>query len=148
MWRGKRKKNGNIFKRVYQCFRRRHATLHLAVLVGRSVRPSVGHISELRAVFTLPLLPNCPPLDCRVSGLVYLLCPSRFALYSLHLDYLVCTFKFAPSSFYLHKCTSLAPSNSLSSLHLHFYIFLTPSGLHFSVMCTQLYNPLCWSVGR
>ena len=38
--------------------------------VGRSVRPSVRHIFEFRAVFTLLLLPNCPRLDCRVSGLV------------------------------------------------------------------------------
>ena len=39
--------------------------------VGPSVRPSVGHISELRAVFAFLLLPNRPRLDCRVSGLVY-----------------------------------------------------------------------------
>ena len=32
--------------------------------------PSVHHIFEFRAVFTLLLLPNHPPLDCRVSGLV------------------------------------------------------------------------------
>ena len=42
--------------------------------VGPSVRPSfcpsVHHIFEFRAVFTLLLLPNHPPLDCRVSGLV------------------------------------------------------------------------------
>ena len=47
-------------------FSRGHATLNLAV----SVRPSVGHISELRAVFALLLLPNRPQLDCHVSGLV------------------------------------------------------------------------------
>ena len=52
-------------------FSRGHATLHLAMLVGPSVRPSVSHISELRAVFALQLLPNCPRLDCRVSGLVF-----------------------------------------------------------------------------
>ena len=56
-------------------FSRGHATLHLAVSVGRSVRPSVrpsvGHNSKLRAVFALPLLPNRPRLDCRVSGLVF-----------------------------------------------------------------------------
>ena len=43
--------------------------------VGRSVRrsvgPSVRHIFEFRAVFALLLLPNCPWLDCRVSGLVF-----------------------------------------------------------------------------
>ena len=36
--------------------------------VGLSVGPSVGHISELRVVFALQFLPNCPQLDCRVSG--------------------------------------------------------------------------------
>ena len=44
---------------------------HLAV----SVRPSVGpwrNIFEFWAVFALLLLPNCPRLDCRVSGLVLL----------------------------------------------------------------------------
>ena len=49
-----------------------HATLQLAVSVGRSVRPSVRHIFEFRAVFALLLLPNRPRLDCRVSGLVYI----------------------------------------------------------------------------
>ena len=38
--------------------------------VRPSVRPSVGHISEFRAVFAVLLLPNRPRLDCRVSGLV------------------------------------------------------------------------------
>ena len=38
--------------------------------VGLSVRPSVRHIFEFRAVFALLLLPNRPRLDCRVSGLV------------------------------------------------------------------------------
>ena len=51
-------------------FSRGHATLH-DVLVGPSVRRSVGNISELQAVFALPLLPNRPQLDCRVSGLVF-----------------------------------------------------------------------------
>ena len=45
---------------------RGHATLQLVVSVGRLV----GHIFEFRAVFALLLLPNCPRLDCRVSGLV------------------------------------------------------------------------------
>ena len=36
--------------------------------VGRSVCPSVHHIFEFRRVFALLLLPNCPRLDCRVSG--------------------------------------------------------------------------------
>ena len=49
-------------------FSRGHATLHLAVSVGESVR----HIFELRSVFALLLLPNRPRLDFRVSGLVYL----------------------------------------------------------------------------
>ena len=35
--------------------------------VGRSVR----QISEFRAFFAVLLLPNCPRLDCRVSGLVF-----------------------------------------------------------------------------
>ena len=39
--------------------------------VGPSVRRSVRNISELRAVFALPLLPNRPRLNCRVSGLVH-----------------------------------------------------------------------------
>ena len=51
-------------------FSRGHATLHLAVSVGPSVRPSVVHISKLRSVFALLLLPYRPRLDCRVSGLV------------------------------------------------------------------------------
>ena len=38
--------------------------------VGRSVRPSVRHILEFRAVLALQLLPNRPRLSCRVSGLV------------------------------------------------------------------------------
>jgi len=53
---------------VFLLFSRGHATLHLVVLVG----PSVGHISKLRSVFALLLLPNRPRLDCRVSGLVFL----------------------------------------------------------------------------
>ena len=40
--------------------------------VGRSVGPSVRHIFEFQMVFALLLLPNCPRLDCRVSGLVFL----------------------------------------------------------------------------
>ena len=47
-------------------FSRGHATLHLAVLVRRSV----CNIFEWRAVFVLLLLPNRPRQDCRVSGLV------------------------------------------------------------------------------
>ena len=47
-------------------FSRGHATLHLAV----SVRPTVRHIYELRAVFALLPLPNHPRVSCRVSGLV------------------------------------------------------------------------------
>ena len=54
-------------------FSRGHATLHLAVSVGRSVGryvvPSVHHIFEFWAVFVLLLLPNRPRLECRVSGL-------------------------------------------------------------------------------
>ena len=61
-----------ISNRCSNIFSRGHATLHLAVSVGRSVRPSVGHISKLRAVFAVLLLPNRPRLDCRVSGLVLL----------------------------------------------------------------------------
>ena len=45
---------------------RGHATLHLAVSVGRSVGPSFRHIFEFRAVFALLLLPNGGQLDCRV----------------------------------------------------------------------------------
>ena len=52
-------------------FSRGHATLHLAVSVGRQVPWSVRHIFEFCAVFALLLLPNHPPLDCRVSGLVF-----------------------------------------------------------------------------
>ena len=54
----------------YGLFSCGHATLHLAVSVGRSV----GHIFEFRAFFALPLLPNRPRLDCRVSGLVSYCC--------------------------------------------------------------------------
>ena len=53
-------------------FSRGHATVHLAVSVGPSVRRSVRYIFEFRAVFTSLLLPNRPRLDFRVSGLVYL----------------------------------------------------------------------------
>ena len=52
-------------------FSRGHATLHLAVSVGPSVRPSQIFL-KLRLIFELPLLPNRPRLDCRVSGLVIL----------------------------------------------------------------------------
>ena len=55
---------------VLEAFSRRHATLHLAVLVGSLVGRSVRHIFEFRAAFALTLLPNLPWLDCRVSGLV------------------------------------------------------------------------------
>ena len=37
--------------------------------VSQSVGPLVPYIFELRAVFTLRPLPNCPRLSCRVSGL-------------------------------------------------------------------------------
>ena len=60
---------------VFSC---RHATLHLAMLVGPSIGPSVRpsvsqsvhHISEFWAFFALLLLPNRPRLFCRVSSLV------------------------------------------------------------------------------
>ena len=60
----------NIFLSLFSLFvfSRGHATLHLAV----SVRPSIRHISELRAVFALPPLPNRLRLSCRVSGLVFI----------------------------------------------------------------------------
>ena len=61
-------------------FSRGHATLRLAVSVGPSVRPSVRHISELRAVFALLLLPNRPRLDCRVSGLVFHSISKKYSL--------------------------------------------------------------------
>ena len=50
-------------------FSRGYATLHLTVSLG----PSVGNIFELRAVFALLLLPNRPRLDCRVSGLDFIM---------------------------------------------------------------------------
>ena len=56
---------------VLEAFSRRHATLHLAMLVGRLVGRSVRHIFEFRAAFASLLLPNLPRLDCRVSGLVF-----------------------------------------------------------------------------
>ena len=46
------------------------ADTRLYTLPCRSVRPSVRHISKLRVVFALLLLPNRPRLDCRVSSLV------------------------------------------------------------------------------
>ena len=61
-------------------FKRRQATrwTHLFSFKSRTrdstpccVGPSVGNISEFRAVLALLLLPNRPRLDCRVSGLVY-----------------------------------------------------------------------------
>ena len=51
-------------------FSRGHATLHLAMSVGRSVCRSICHIFEFRAVFAILLLPSHPRLDCRISGLV------------------------------------------------------------------------------
>ena len=45
------------------------ACTRLYTLPCRSVGPSVGHISEFRAVFAVLLLPNRPRLECRVSGL-------------------------------------------------------------------------------
>ena len=51
---------------------RGHATLHLAVSVGPSVCPSQIFL-KLRSFFELPLLPNRPRLDSRVSGLVLFL---------------------------------------------------------------------------
>ena len=59
---------------VRAVFSRGHATLQLAVSVGPSVRRSVGHIVEFRAVSALLLLPNRPRLDCCVSGLVHITC--------------------------------------------------------------------------
>ena len=67
----------------YLLFSRVHATLHLALSVGRSVRPSVRHIFEFRAFFALLLLPNRPWLYCCVSGLVYhITCPPIRNLWS------------------------------------------------------------------
>ena len=51
-------------------YSRGHATLHLVVSFVRSVRRSVTNVFELRAVFALWPLPNCPRLSWRVSGLV------------------------------------------------------------------------------
>ena len=51
-------------------FSRGHTTLELAVSVGTSVGRYVGKIFDSQVVFALPLLPNRPRLDCRVSGLV------------------------------------------------------------------------------
>ena len=55
------------FKSVF-LFSHGHATTPCRV--GQSVNPSVSHFVELPSVFALLLLPNCPRLDCRVSGLV------------------------------------------------------------------------------
>ena len=55
------------FKSVF-VFSHGHATTPCHV--GRSVDLSVSHFVELPSVFALLLLPNCPRLDCRVSGLV------------------------------------------------------------------------------
>ena len=72
----------NIFSE--NIFSRGHATLHLAVSVGTSVRRYVRHVFELRAVFALPLLPNSPRLDCRVSGLVLEPWDSWLQLFFMH----------------------------------------------------------------
>ena len=65
-------------------FSRGHAILHLAVSIRpsirRSVGPSVRNVFELRAVFTLLLLPNRPRLDCRVSGLALVACTRLYTL--------------------------------------------------------------------
>ena len=52
-------------------FSRGHATLYLAVSVGRSVGPSVRNIFELRAVFGLLLQPNRPRVDCVYPALFF-----------------------------------------------------------------------------
>ena len=51
--------------------------------VGRSVRPSVRNIFESRVVFAFPLLPNCPRLSCRVSGLVFHTTQFKFLMLAL-----------------------------------------------------------------
>ena len=66
--RGSSRKLGKTGWRKAWIISRGHATLHLAVSVGRSVR----HISEFRAVFALLLLPNRRRLDSRVSSLVFI----------------------------------------------------------------------------
>ena len=73
MWRQAERSMINIFQvMVFSTFfSRRHVTTpcHVGWSVGPLVCPS--DIFELRAVFALPLQPNRPRLDCRVSGLVY-----------------------------------------------------------------------------
>ena len=63
----------DIEQKPKHLFSRGHATLHLAVSVGKSVR----HIFEFRVVFALLLLPNRPRLSCRVSGLVCITAPAQ-----------------------------------------------------------------------
>ena len=53
-------------------FSRGHATLHLAMSVGRLVGRSVTIFFKFRAIIALWPLPNRPRLFCRVSDLVFL----------------------------------------------------------------------------
>ena len=63
-------------KGSYRIFSRGHVTLHLAVSVGRSIRPSVRHIFEVRAFFALLPLPNRPRRWHFVSALSIVVCHS------------------------------------------------------------------------
>ena len=58
----------SLLNSVMLVFSGRHGQ-HLAMSVGRSVRPS-RNIFEFRAFFALLLLPNHLRLDCCVSGLI------------------------------------------------------------------------------
>ena len=66
-WRGG--KTSYTFWTFLTIFSRGNATLHLAVSVGKTVRPSEIFL-KLQAIYALLLLPNRPRLYCRVSGLV------------------------------------------------------------------------------
>ena len=64
-----------VFSLFFSCFLVADTRLYTLPCrsVGPSVRPSVCHIFEFPAFFALLLLPNRPRLDCRVSGLVFLI---------------------------------------------------------------------------
>ena len=70
-----------------EIFSHGHATLHVAVSVGRSEGQSVTIIFQFGAVFALLLLRNPPQLDCRVAGLVCL----NLDCYSMQLFWNACS---------------------------------------------------------
>ena len=117
-----------------------------------SVGTSVGHISELRAVFTLLLLPNRPRLDCRVSGLVQsvVACFSQYACFGFKLIklYSVCDCVSVCDSMSVSewRCVSIRVSVGVSlRLCIHvcaneFLRNIKTEGIHYTVIKSETQN--------